>query len=683
MMRDEQPPVRSQEKAWGQWPSERTAEVVQQDLVKTKGSNLPHDVFAAVAAGRNDILEVLLQWAATNATGTFLTQYDSLGRNALHVACERGNTAALKGIVNALHDKASAAAVRTRCRQESYAFDLALRYNHPECARFLLEVGMANLKGKRADDFSALHLSALYGYVDIIQTVGEALSAAADAEAVAPVLLQDVEGRTPLMVSCWIEKGTRRGKATEFLAAKIKEVAGADALNARDRQGYRAIDHAACYRHGYPAALKALLDAGADATLTRLRTSARDWTTLVHVCARKNTVDMLESFLKAVESRHGEEAVKEAVNALDSEGLTPLHAAARTGAVDAVALLLRLGAVLEAPQVQDKVVSEASSSIMGKVPAAVVGLTAEWPVTPLSMAVTFGHSATVHALLKAGAKADGAFDSSGTNILTAALTRFVLAQRGIICRPPENGRPTCDPAYTQEKLEFIAIANDLLEHGLDVSRRDRFGLTALHGAAMYSPDALAPLPLPRDEKLAKEYIAKAGTPEARRRDGRDLFDRVLAAAVAAAGADLVNASSTLQASTQAFAQTGRAFTRGITALHCAAQCGHLHKLKTLIEAGARASLSVRDEEGDTPLHQTAISWLYDDTQAAVQYLLSVGADPTARNRKNKTPFEEYKEFETTLLVKKSGINRKTQKAHQDQDLASRARRIGALLLPKA
>ena len=86
---------------------------------------------------------------------------------------------------------------------------------------------------------------------------------------------------------------------------------------------------------------------------------------------------------------------------------------------------------------------------------------------------------------------------------------------------------------------------------------------------------------------------------------------------------------------------------GQTPLHQAADDGATDVCKVLVEHGA--SVNVKDVDGDTPLHLAAATGSNGDSDSSnkagavngpvetVQYLLSKGADPTARNAAGMTP----------------------------------------------
>ena len=79
--------------------------------------------------------------------------------------------------------------------------------------------------------------------------------------------------------------------------------------------------------------------------------------------------------------------------------------------------------------------------------------------------------------------------------------------------------------------------------------------------------------------------------------------------------------------------------KGKTGLHCAAKAGFLKVINLLIEKGA--TLDAIDKDGETPLFEAIRSTIKngEKQRAALEALLTKGADPNVKNRKGQTPLQ--------------------------------------------
>jgi len=79
--------------------------------------------------------------------------------------------------------------------------------------------------------------------------------------------------------------------------------------------------------------------------------------------------------------------------------------------------------------------------------------------------------------------------------------------------------------------------------------------------------------------------------------------------------------------------------KGKTALHCAAKAGFLNVINLLIEEGA--TVDATDNNGETPLFEAIRSTIKngEKQRAAMEALLTKGADPNLKNRKGLTPLQ--------------------------------------------
>lgn len=79
--------------------------------------------------------------------------------------------------------------------------------------------------------------------------------------------------------------------------------------------------------------------------------------------------------------------------------------------------------------------------------------------------------------------------------------------------------------------------------------------------------------------------------------------------------------------------------KGKTGLHCAAKAGFLKVVNLLIEKGA--TVDAIDKDGETPLFEAIRSTIKngEKQRAALEALLTKGADPNVKNRKGQTPLQ--------------------------------------------
>lgn len=82
--------------------------------------------------------------------------------------------------------------------------------------------------------------------------------------------------------------------------------------------------------------------------------------------------------------------------------------------------------------------------------------------------------------------------------------------------------------------------------------------------------------------------------------------------------------------------------KGKTGLHCAAKAGFLKVINLLIENGA--TVDATDNDGETPLFEAIRSTIKsgEKQRAALEALLTKGANPNVKNRKGQTPLQVAK-----------------------------------------
>jgi ankyrin repeat protein len=144
----------------------------------------------------------------------------------------------------------------------------------------------------------------------------------------------------------------------------------------------------------------------------------------------------------------------EHINARSENGFAPIHAAARKGHVDVLALLLEHGADVDSRSVYNQ--------------------------TPLNWAAVEGEVDAGQYLLDCGADIDARNDFHATPLYLAArnghvgFVRMLLEQGSMIDVRDDRGRTPLHQAVEWGKIQTARL---LLEHGADVNARDDSGMT--------------------------------------------------------------------------------------------------------------------------------------------------------------------------------------------------------------
>ena len=337
--------------------------------------------------------------------------------------------------------------------------------------------------------------------------------------------------------------------------------------------------------------------------------------------------------------------------------ITPLHEAADLGHTECCAVLLEKGAPLDA-QMQDGQTPLHVAAFNGHVATvelllenrADMDARNELAYTPLHSAIAKGHIDVMKALLEAGADVDAAC-MDGLSCLQLAVLFASTPNPSPISRNAPAG--TNQTEVTPDAYE--AVARFLIGNGANIGAQDDAQRTVLHTAAERNstrllsliidtvkthPEAATIVPAlvnsPTVEGVTALHIATAhnNVPAVRL--------LVEAGAVPNAQADQHTTPLHTAAGKGAFevldyllevrkAADGDAWPAALTAgpeataIHFAAQEGHVRGIEALLNAGALVSAAIGS--GDTPLHLAASGGHLD----AVRFLLSKGADVNAVN----------------------------------------------------
>jgi len=488
------------------------------------------------------------------------------------------------------------------------------------------------------DDLTALIPAASAGHIDVVKVL---LDEGAD------VNLGDKDGITPLMeasimghlniVNLMIEAGaevdakassgvtalwlaTGEGKTGIVEALLTKH---ADPNNARS-DGITALMTASA--NGHSGAVSLLLEHGADATSVD-----QDGLTPLMNAAESGDVKVLTSLVESV----GEEKKVAYVDALSETGFTSLIVAAAHGHTEAISYLLT-GA------------------------KATVDFMHESGVTALMYAAAGGHAEATKILLDQGANVNMLHSNGGSALLeasTAGATDALVvlmesgAQVDII---DKDGVTPIMSAASQGHLECVKILLDALAKSKsDADLTEYINLLSQSGgsAVMFAAGGGHPevTKLLMDKGAEVNAIAQA-TPEY-----------------------LESLTEALEAGTTPDDQEPHV--DGVTAIHVAAQGGHLECVTILLEGGAKPG--IEDDEKRTPL-QLAVKGNFGEVSSE---LVKNGADPNTvyidddgleHNLLMDSIIVENEEF--ALLLIENGADLYNEDDHQVSTLLQAAHR---------
>ncbi|CAG0880158.1 unnamed protein product [Darwinula stevensoni] len=326
--------------------------------------------------------------------------------------------------------------------------------------------------------------------------------------------------------------------------------------------------------------------------------------TPLHVATERGQFDAMEALLK-----HGAK-----VNALDGLGQTALHRSARDGNIQACRTLLNYGVDPQIVSLQGFTALQVANETVQNL------LLEEHPVGGR------GNVDVASQLLEAAKQGD-----------LELVKRLLTSYPNIVnCRDLEGRHST--PLHFAAGYNRVAVVEYLLQHGADVSAKDRGGLVALHNACSYGHYEVCELLVhhgasvnvadlwkftPLHEAAAKgkydivKLLLKHGAdPGKKNRDGHTPLDLVKDSDEEVA--DLL---------------------RGDTALLDAAKKGNLLRVQRLLTPD---NINCRDTHGrnSTPLHLAAG---YNNLEIA-QFLLESGADVNAQDKGGLIPLHNASSY---------------------------------------
>jgi ankyrin repeat protein len=404
-------------------------------------------------------------------------------------------------------------------------------------------------------------------------------------------------------------------------------------VNAKDKDGITALMEASIM--GHSKIVSFLIDSGAE-----VDAAASSGVTALWLAASEGKTDCMSTLLKKN---------ADATNAR-VDGITALMTASVGGHVEAVKLLLDNGADPKAMD-GDGLTPAMNAAENGTV--AVLKLLAENVKEPsyldimsstgfnaLIIAAAHGHAKAVEFLLDAGADASLVHENGVTALMYAAASNHVEVMKVLI----EKGKIDIDFSHTNGGTALLESATGaavesmklLIESGAKYDFRDNDGVTPLMAIASQGNLVGQTLIIDALKKTMSEEELKNHINMYSYSGGSSVMFAAAGGHVACTkqlmelGADIkAIARATpeyleklVQMLAEGTVQDDDPHVDGVTALHVAAQAGHLPCVELLLENDADPT--VKDDEGRTPL-LLAIKGNYGEVASA---LVRAGADPS-------------------------------------------------------
>jgi ankyrin repeat protein/beta-lactamase regulating signal transducer with metallopeptidase domain len=670
-------------------PEQRTAGQAAEDLLREgreaiapiiaplRGTARPADAAAVATAGTPAAVAVSPASAPVRAVAAV--------REAPVLAAVRaGDVAALRQVLEAGADP-----------DETGAMAMALEAGNPVVVRVLLEAG-AELNVRDDQGMTPLHRTVTGSDAETLQLLLEhgadvdarnpsgvtplLAAVSAGAEAAVEVLLAagadpnaaDNTGRVPLEAAVAVGPGGRRirgalqasgGRHTIFSALRCGALEDARRLleedpslaGAEDAEGLTPLCHAV--RTGDNAAVRMLLEAGVSPDTRERATPAgtRDArarsgglgggpaeapadTPLLMVAIRTGNQDVVEVLLEA-----GADA-----RSCRSDGLAPLHMAARARRVGMVATLAAAGADPNADgglgwrPLHEATARPDGAALQGALAAVGADVNARdaYGRSALRYAVEEERLQNAQALLGLGAEHD---------LLTAAAMGNAETIRRLAAEDPRGlglrSASLATPLHVAAERGDAEVIGALLEAGADPNASDLSGRSPLHlAAATGNVEAVVELldgganaDMPTNVGSTPLHVAAEGgrakgvqgLPAAH--EGPIAVTAARAGPVGTASAQEAGAWQVVQALLEAGANPATKDERGRSPLHVAAGAGDVRTVGLLLDGGADPDCLA--DSGATPLVAASQAGAWD----VVQVLLGAGADPRACERFGSSP----------------------------------------------
>ena len=283
--------------------------------------------------------------------------------------------------------------------------------------------------------------------------------------------------------------------------------------------------------------------------------------TLCKVLVNNNCVAALQALNDFRQSDYGrpeeiKSAIHAAINASDSDGMTPMHLAAKLGHAEVINTLINSGADVNKPAAGGE--------------------------TPIHIAAERGCVAAIKALITPGIDINKQADDNTTPLYTAAYFGRVDAIKTLIDNGADTNQPSFDgatPLHVAADRGYVEVIKALISPRTDINKQTDDGITPLYVAAYFGHIETTKLLIENDADANQSAIGGATPLHVAAERG---YDEVI------------------QALTSFKTDLNKQADDGTTPLSTAAYYGQVNTVKTLVACGADVNGAV--ENGATPMH---------------------------------------------------------------------------------